>query len=368
MSSNMSNSIIVSFFIMCWHLLYFFGPGLVLGILCIGLYILYGFKNPGTFEKSCSWLFRTLQKFIKSKYDYFDKQRIRFSCEATIKTTISSFADKCEFLTSQDISIKWVDDGDNDSALKDGTIYIRIKRTNNDEDNVINALFLAVQASVLPDLKKIMDKEQQLALDLFITYIFSMNMDKFHRNSFNKFYEPILKKKSNIQQYFDLYDDLYKHGVFHGVFMHELLCVERENRGRIDTINISKLTPEISNLLETVKNFSHRYIGDNNENFGVMGTYIDCFMMIFAKSYKVRDITPHIDFIEELLEYDYMRCYVFSQTKLHSSVDNLCNNLSHICFVESRSSARLIVHEPYSDRNEDLLFNITLLQRTNNSL
>lgn len=342
-----------------------FGLAIAIAVVLMGSLVYYWIKNPGSFESFAANIFHILQKIIITQSDYFDKKRIKTSCESTIKKTMTEFSNKCEFIKPQEISIKWVEEGDNESALKDGTIYIRIKRTNNDEDNTINTMYLAIQASVLPDLKKIMNKEQQTSLDLYITYIFSLNMDKFHRNSFSKIYNPVLDSCDKLKLYFNQYDDLYKHGVFHGALMHELLCIEKENMGRIDMVDLIKLSSEINLLLQNLQNFVHRSAGiDEEKIYGVKGVYISCFMMIFAKKAKVNDITPHIDFIEDYITYDYRRCYIFSHVKLHNLIEDLYQNLRHICFVESQCTTNLTIHKN-GFIEKDITGQISVLQRIN---
>lgn len=323
----------------------------------------YWIQNPGSLEKFVAWIYKILQNVCRFSYDKYDKKRIEKTFEAALKSTSHKMSDRFDFIPEFDCKIDWVD-GEAESDLREGVIYIRMQRSNKESDTMINTVHLIIQAATFPELKKILSSEQQKALDLYITYLFSFNMDRFHRNSFDNVFTPIIKSNDAIEEYYKKYDNIYKHGYFDSVLIDEFTYLERHLVGRMETVDQKKLHQEIDEFILCLTDFANRQTGqDEKEINGVSGRYVSVFFMIFAKRKKLGNILPHLGYIEARLR-DFSRCYVFSNALYGKELNELCCNLNHVCRVAAQHEIRAVLHNRSNDIDRQA--HVTVLEKKQN--
>lgn len=333
-------------------------------LLLVGIFVwiaLYWYKHDGSLEKFLSTIMKVLS-FFKIGYDFFDKKRIKYSFESAIKSTISEMSNNMQYVKSYPCQVEWIEADEAESSLNNGIVFLRIKKSNRGSDNMVMALYLYVSAVFFPELKKVLSPEQKEAIDLFITHLFTMRMDDFHRNSFNRCLAPQLENKYIVNFNYRRFNDIYKHGYFHTIFMPEINYIEKSEAARIDSIDVEQLHSDIDSFVDMIQGFANRKDGSSqDEPWKYNGRYIKTFFVIFAKHESLADITPHLDYIEDLIDDGLNRCYVSSKRVINNARDSLCKNLDHKCFVDGSYPCRTILHRTSGD--VDCEIHITILQK-----
>lgn len=327
--------------------------------------MLHWYKNPGSLEKCVSIFYAFMQKIGFCCYDYFDKKKIKAQFESTFKSTLNEISQQGNDIASHEFKIEWINSDDAESDFKNGVIFIRIKKSNNKTDSMVKCIHLFVKAALFPEIKKVLSTEQQESLDLYMTYLFTLNMDTFHRKCYkdgiltNSFKNPI------IDGYYKKYDDIYKHGYLRSILIHEISAIEKQHAARISIINTTALHDDIDKLIDVILEFSHRKQNQKDENFNVTGRYIKALLVIIARHEKASDITPYLDYIERKFDDGFIRIYVSSQRKLDPTISTLCENLNHRCRIAAKYGSDTVIHKPTGDI--DFPISVSVLEKIESS-
>ena len=153
----------------------------------------------------------------------------------------------------------------------------------------VKCIHLFVKAALFPEIKKVLSTEQQESLDLYMTYLFTLNMDSFHRKCYEKgILADALKNNLILKNYYEKYDDIYKHGYLRSVLIHEISAIEKQHAARISYLDTNALHDDIDKFIKVILDFSHRRQHQNDENFNVNGRYIKALLVIIARHEKAK--------------------------------------------------------------------------------
>lgn len=316
-------------------------------IFCAFVWVaLYWYRHEGSLERFLLCITKVLQIF-RIGYNFLDKKRIKFSYESALKQTINEVS-TCSLthLGKYPCKLEWIDSDEAESCLKNGTVFVRVKQTKKKQDNLVMLIYLYISATLIPELKKILSTCQKDSLDFFITYLVVLKLDRFYFNSFNRIFTAQIEDNKELKRYYEAYHDIYVHGYFTPIFLHEIQRLEDDFAIKIDMIDIKTIHQDIDMLIELLQSFCHRYTGTYQiEPWEHNGAYIKMFIVIFAKHEKLENTAPHIAYIKKAFDKGLRRGYISSQAHLKEYINNVCNELEECCHFDTCYDCDALLHK-----------------------
>lgn len=253
-------------------------------VTLFGLFVYY-IKNPEKFEK----LIAILSKWFRFVCKRFDYSYIKFDLQGKINDYIKTVSKKVKHLDINKISIKWVkpEDIDAKSYIKNGTLILRMQKSENQNENIVNASMAFISYAFLKKAKSYIAKYQRESIDLYACYDLLRNEKS---DILDQFVQSFMKEKlddEKIAGFFEKYDDIDKAGIFYPVLIQELTFLgEKVFAKKRDA---TKIYDEVRNLVNYLFNYAHRKLKEDSiEDFN--GAYCKFAIRIIGKRFKINHL------------------------------------------------------------------------------
>jgi len=247
----------------------------------LSLFIYY-LKNPEKFEK----LVALLSKFFKFLCKRFDYSYIKFDLQGKINDYIKIVSKKVIHLDINKVNIKWISPSEIDkkSFIKDGTLILRMQKSENQNENIVNASMAFISFGFLKKAKSYIAKYQRESIDLYACYDLLRNEKS---DILDQFVQDFLKEKLDnhkIADFFEKYDDINKAGIFYPVFIQELTFLGEKVFAK--KRESEKIYEEVRNLVHYLFHYAHRRLKEDIiEDFN--GNYCKFSIRIIGKRFKI---------------------------------------------------------------------------------
>lgn len=250
----------------------------------VSLFI-YFIKNPEKLEKLAALIFKVL-KFLYNKFDY---NYIKFDLQGKINDYVKKISKKVKHLDINSVNIKWInpDDQDEKSYIQNGQLILRLRKSENQNENIVNASMVFISHAFLKKAKSYIAKYQRESIDLYACY----DLLKTEKSEIlDQFVQDFMKEKlddSKIADFFEKYTDIDQAGLFYPVLVQELTFlgekVFAKNR------DAQKIYEEVKNLVNYLYKYAHRKLEqDTISDF--TGTYCKFAIRIIGKRFKVSNL------------------------------------------------------------------------------
>lgn len=247
----------------------------------VGLFIYY-LKNPEKFEKLIALISKVF-KFISTRFDY---SYIKYDLQGKINDYVKTVGKKVKHLDVNRINIKWIkpEEQNAKSYVKDGQLILRLKKSDNQNENIVNASMTFISYAFLKKAKSYIAKYQRESLDLYVCYDLLKNENS---EIIDQFVQDFMKGKMDNQKisgFFEKYIDIDQAGIFYSVLVQELTFLGEKVFARKREAN--KIYAEVRTLVLYLFNYAHRKL-DENMISDFNGTYCKFAIRIIGKSFKI---------------------------------------------------------------------------------
>lgn len=246
---------------------------------------IYYIKNPEKFEK----LIAILSKWFKFFYKRLDYSYIKFDLQGKINDYINSVSKKVKHLDVNKINIKWIkpENIDAKSYIKNGTLILRMQKSESQNENIVNASMAFISHAFLRKAKTYIAKYQRESIDLYACYDLLKNEKA---DILDQFVQSFMKEKldnDKIASFFEKYDDIDRAGIFYPVLIQELTFLGEKVFAKKRDANV--IYEEVRNLVNYLFNYAHRKLREDTiVDFN--GAYCKFAIRIIGKRFKINHL------------------------------------------------------------------------------
>lgn len=296
---------------------------LISSIGFFGFLVYFILFHPEKFEKFSSYLW----KWIRFFYRGAEKQYIRHDIQGRVNDFVSNKLTK-ELTNFEPIKIKieWVnEDQTKEDFISNGQIVVRMRQSDNQNKNFVNASMVFVAQNLLVKAKRYISQKQKESIDLFACK--KLFEDEKHE-IIDQFVQTFLIDKTEddkISNYFDKYDLIDKAGLFFPVFIQEMTFLGEKVFAKRKDDTIIK---EVNNLIEFLEKYSQRTIGEEEIPKEFHGVYCNFSIMIIGKSFKVnlQGKNPYINVLGNHCKNKIQTLYLIGSTKHKDFIDDVAKD------------------------------------------
>jgi hypothetical protein len=257
-----------------------------LGLITISIagLILFFARYPAKFERLVAYVNKFFLNIIKSsEYTY-----IKYDIQGRLNEFISKTDKKVPHLDALKAKIEWVDEKQSaENFIKNGTLIIRMQRSDNQNKNLVNASMAFISGCFLKKAKSYIADYQKNAIDLYACYDL-LKLEK--RELLDQFAQDFLKNSltnKKIGDFFEKFMDMDKAGLFYPLFVQELTFFgEKVFTKKRDG---NKIFDEISKLVFFLYNYSQKKMGEDLVS-EFNGEYCKFAIRIIGKSHKINTL------------------------------------------------------------------------------
>jgi len=282
----------------------FFGGGIVILVL---------FLFPEKVEKWIALLWKLISLFYKEG----QKKYIAHDIQGKVNEfTNKKLSQEIKNYTPVGIEIEWIEEGQTpEEFFSDNKVIIRMRKSENQNKNLVAASMAFVSQSLLRKAKKYISDSQKESIDLFVVNKILKHeepdiVDQFIQN----FLFKMVDSRQKISEFFEKYNCIDKAGLFFPVFIQEMTFLgEKIFGGRKD----QQIIIEVNKMIDFLESYSKREIGEDEIEKNFEGNYCRFALIIIAKAKKVGigDTGPYTRYIEDLIRRGIENIYIVGPSK-----------------------------------------------------
>lgn len=293
-----------------------------LGGFSIFLLIVFFFPEKVQIWASIFWkLAKLFYKGAEKKYIAYDIQGRINEFNKKIKKNVNNYE-------PIGIKIQWIQKGSVTSFLQDNTLLVRIRKSENQARNFVVATMAFLSQVMLKKAKRYVSPTQKESVDLFVARkLFEEEKPELVDFFVSKFLIPRTDISAKIAGYIDKYSIIDKAGLFFPLFIQELIFLGNKVFGQKKE---SVIIHEVNGLIDFLKKYSERDVGDECLSSRFNGRYCHFGVMIIAKSIKVDygDPAPYIKYLGKLIKVGIENIYIIGPFR-----DKTVNFIRNVCKI-----------------------------------
>jgi hypothetical protein len=320
--------------------------------VALGGLFMYYLKNPEKFEK----LVALITGYLKRLSEKFDKTYIKYDLQGKINDYLKQVSRKVKHLDVEKITIDWLDVENQTckSYLENGQLVLRLHKSDNQNQNIVNASMAFIGYAFLKKAKSYIAKYQRESLDLYACYDL-LRCEK--SEILDQFVQDFMKEKMDndkIAELFEKYAEINKVGLFYPILVQELTFLgEKIFAKKRDP---SKIFEEVVSLVIYLYNYSKRKISDDTIG-DFNGLYCKFAIRIIGKKFKIDREGKNV-YINNLLKINFgcETLYLIgnaSNRGFIKSVVNECKNTIKYSILADNSYSATIKDFEGEDFNVD---------------
>jgi hypothetical protein len=238
-------------------------------------------KNPDKLE---AWIalickcFRCISKTAEEKY-------VKYKVQSSVNSFIVDTRKTIPSLSVEKVELTWVENNTTaDEFISNNQLVVRMKRSRNDNRNIVNATLAFVSKSILVKAKRYIAKYQRNAIDMFtVTKI----LQKTKPDILGEFVDMYLYEAMDNDKVNDLYskfEDIDTFGLYFPVFITEMTFLGEKvfSKSRKDDV----IYTEVNSLVNCLQLYSNRKISEESQG-DYNGNYCKFSIRILGKSFKI---------------------------------------------------------------------------------
>jgi len=299
-----------------------FGYGIsgVLSFLAI-----YWLFFPEKAQIASSQLYKILRKVFKSA----EKKYITYDIEGRVNDYVNNFLSReIKDFSSINISLNWINDQETeDSFFQKDKLVIRMRMSDNQNQNFVNSTMIFIAQNILTKAKKYISDKQKESIDLFIAKKLFEEEKGEIMHQFVSDYLSIKTDDEKIGTFFEKYHFIDRAGLFFPVFIQEMSFLGEKVFAHRKDETIYK---EVNGLVDFLDNYSLRRVGDNTIPTSFNGFYCKFGIMIVGLSSRVKNEgqEPYINHLKHLKSSGVETIYLIGDIKnkdfMNILIENLC--------------------------------------------
>jgi hypothetical protein len=250
--------------------------------VALGGLLFYYFTHPEKFEKMLSLIAKILN-FITKK---FDKTYIKYDLQGKINDYLKIVSKKVKHIDIEKINISWIDIENQtpENYVKNGQLILRLHKSNNQNQNIVNASMAFISSTFLKKAKSYIAKYQRESIDLYVCYDLLKNEKS---EILDQFVQDFMREKMDndkVAELFKKYIDIDKAGIFYPILVQELTFLGEKvfAHGR----DPNQIYEEVKHLVIYLNNYANRKSQEDTiSDFN--GLYCKFAIRIIGKQFKV---------------------------------------------------------------------------------
>lgn len=271
----------------------------------LGLFIYY-LRNPEKFEKLIALIAKGL-RFVSKKFDY---GYVKYDLQGKINDYLKKVSKRVKHIDIRKINIKWIDPKEQSESqyIKNGELIIRLKKGENQNENIVKASMAFISHSFLRKAKSYIAKYQRESMDLFACY----DLLKEEKSEIlDQFVQDFMKDQMDnekVAEFFEKYTDVDEAGIFYPVLAQELTFLgEKVFAKKRDS---QKIHQEVRDLVNFLYRYAHRKLSEDNVS-DFSGEYCQFAIRIIGRSIVINTggekvYTNHLKKISDKVETLYL--------------------------------------------------------------
>lgn len=259
---------------------------LPVSIFCLaagGGIVWFIFTHPAILDKWASFFYRLLKIIYKEA----DKRFVKYNIQSIINGFITKLNADVPNLDAQRISIDWIDEKTTpETFLKSGTLVLRMQKSINQNQNIVNATYTFVSREVLKKTKTYLASHQKDAIDLFVSY---KALEKAGHDIMDAFVQTYLRgglDKASVDKLYAKFESIDACGLFFPVYITEMTFLGEKIFGK--GVNRNKIYKEVDDLVSFLLTLANRKTGEYS-NMEHVGEYSKFAIRIVGKQNKIEN-------------------------------------------------------------------------------
>ncbi len=255
-----------------------FAFGIVIGSATVIGYLV---THPSKLEKLAALIYKCLKYIIKSaEYKY-----VKFDIQGKVNDFSNELRKRVPNIEPTKVQLEWIDINQNpEQYSKSGELILRMHKSNNQNKNIVSATFAFVSYSLLRKAKSYIALYQRESIDLFVSFKL---FEKERIEILDEFVQNYLKdglEKEKVDEFYSMFFDLDRAGIFFPVFISEMTFLGEKVFGK--KRDNDRIFKEVRALVFFLNRYSNRKV-DENDILEFIGEYCKFAIRIIGKWYKI---------------------------------------------------------------------------------
>lgn len=318
--------------------------GMPLSVIVALWIIIYFLLNPEKFEILSSYFYKLLS-YVNSR---FQKKYVKYDLQGRINDFVKQLSKELPMASNGKFKIKYVgDEIEKGAFLEEGSVILRLKKEDPEDLNFVHGSYMYVSESMLRKSKRYISEPQKKAVDLFTC---SKLIEKEKPRVIEYFVDNYLfpytqDADSKVSSYLSEFSKISDANLYFPILIQELEYLGEKVFGkRKDT----SIVAEVNKLIEILKDFSDRKIGQDDGDLNLIGSYCRFGIVIIGKPSKLEwSINPYVNYIRKNLESKNVETiYMLSRFENMQKVDDVAACFSvNYNVVKSKKIMQPMRHE-----------------------
>ncbi|MDO8497554.1 MAG: hypothetical protein Q7S61_03340 [bacterium] len=269
-----------------------------------------------------------LYRLLRNIWSGAEKKYIAHDTQGRVNDYVNNFLSK-EIKDFEPINVQldWVEETYLPEAFfNDGKLIVRLKQSDNQNRNFVNASLVFIAQNVLRKAKRYISDKQRESIDLFVA---KKMFEKEKDDVMTQFVDDYLSEKiddEKVGAFFEKYHYIDTAGLFFPVFIQEMSFLgEKVFAQRKD----QTIYQEVNGLIEFLDKYSVRKIGDTSIDSKFNGLYCKFGMMIVGIGGRIKSegSSPYETHLEYLQSSGVESIYLIGDSRNKEFIDSICSSL-----------------------------------------
>lgn len=237
---------------------------------------IYAFKNPEKMEKWAANLMGVVAFFFKKYSDYATKLEI----QGKINDFVQSLSEISDVNDTQ-VTLRWANVEADDIQFEDDEVILVMRDRGYKNKNFVHAAYFFTSNTLLRHTKRHLSSKQSTAIDVFTAKKLVERQNKSALEIFiREFFQPLMTDEK-IHKLVTSFVDIDDSG-----FYDHVLLTELSHLGSKTFLNKKDeaIVKEVWDLVEFLRTFSNREVGDDNTTDSFTAKYTRCSIKIVSTS------------------------------------------------------------------------------------
>ena len=292
--------------------------GVLLVLVCYWLVL------PEKAEKASAHIYKLLRFFWHGA----EKRYIKHDIQSHVNDYVNNFLTKnIKNFKPVNLKLQWVDEvQDEEHFIKSGSLVVRMRVSDNQSRNMVNASMIFIAQNLLPKTKHYISGKQKRSIDLFVANkLFETQKESIVK----QFVEDYLVGETSDKKIGDFYEKYYlidKAGIFFPVFLEEMNFLgEKVFPNRRDNV----IFQEVGGLIEFLHKHATRIVGTDSSAPIFSGEYCRFGIVIVGRNAIIaaRGQTPYVNHIKALAGKNAETIYLIAPHKNSRFLSELCSDM-----------------------------------------
>jgi len=291
-------------------------------------------------------------KCLRGVYRGAEKKYIVHDIQGRVNDYVNNYLSKeINGFNQVNIKLEWVNEAEDENSFRNnGKIIVRMRKSDNQNKNFVNASMVFIAESVLPKAKRYISSRQRESIDLFIgKKLFETEKEAV----LVQFVDDFLKLGNDDDKvgiFLEKYNNIDKSGLFFPIFIQEMIFLGE----KVFAASYSKdeITNDVNELIDFLNKYAQRSMGEKVA-LDFRGKHSKFGIIIVGDNLKVsqQGIYPYMTVTEASFREGMETVYLIGNSRREDFIKDVCsddflskhglsvvNNKKYKNFVRNRDS------------------------------